>query len=139
MQVGQIIRWRNFRFPQFGGQEKPRWFICVGHTNKIIPPVLFYLHSTTRTEKAEPRFSFSKDTYSCFTHDCYLYFNEKPYPCSGEELRSNRSIGAFGNLDNDDMKKIYEGIRVSRVYSLVEKRDVHSSLNLMGITGLKRP
>src|SRR4030042_2343658 len=111
MQVGQVILGRNFRSPQFGGPEKPRWFICIGHTSRITPPILFYLHSTTRKSRIGPKLFLSKMKYSFFKFDCYFYFNEKSYTCSGEELRNNHNISNVGNLEIDHIVKIYEGIR----------------------------
>ena len=89
MQVGTVVRWRHFSDPQYGGVEKPRWFLCLGNTGKIIKPTLCYLHSTTTTKRTNiPCFSFSTSKYPFFRENCFLYYNERPYCCAEKELIS---------------------------------------------------
>jgi hypothetical protein len=139
VQVGAVILWHNFPNPQYGGQPKPRLFICLGFTGLHIQPRLFYLHTTTRTRRSSSHFFIPCSKYPCFNHDCYLYFNEAPYPRPESELTTNPDIKMVGKLDNSDTKTIYDGIRQSTRYSRIEKLDIRNSLNLAGITGLRSP
>jgi len=139
VEVGAVILWHNFPNPQFGGKPKPRLFLSLGFTGPGVQPRLCYLHTTTRTRRNQVHFFISCTKYGFFDHDCYLYFNEPPYPRQENEINSHRDICAVGKIDKLDMKAIYEGIRQSRVYSLMQKMDIRYSLNLAGITGLRSP
>jgi hypothetical protein len=142
MRIGSLVKWTHFPEPQFGGDKKPRWFICLGQTDFSIDPKNFYFHSTTRQENGQGRkFCFLKHNYPKFTYDCFLYYNEPPY--SRSEYFISQHVGNIEELcsiSNEDIKIIYEGIRrYSISYSRKILLDIHNSLNLIGITGLHKP
>ena len=140
MQPGTIIRWIDFPDPQYGGEKKPRWFVCLGNTGALSDPFCIYLHSTSAqdySDKKRSRFLMKK--YSCFTSDCYLYYREKPYCYNESLLIKNPSVLTIGWIDKKDLATIYEGIRTSGSYSKIELFDIHSSLNISGITGIRMP
>jgi len=139
MQPGTVIKWCNLSAPHYGGKLKPRWLVCLGCTDFVSNPLLYYFHSTTTTDRTkEPRLELLRTNYPFFDEDCFLYFNEKPYFCAKPDLDSI-DIVKKGKVDPGCLKKIYEGIRSSRLYSRMQLLDIHSSLNTAGIIGLKKP
>jgi hypothetical protein len=142
MQVGTVIQWSNFPYPQYGGPKKSRFFVCLGSTNRLNPPVLIYFHSTTTKKRNKNHFFFPCDRYPFFRKDCYLCYNERPYTYGENELKQlikKHDISTEGQIMNNDLRKIYEGIRNSNTYSKREILDIRSSLNFFGIIGLKSP
>jgi hypothetical protein len=139
MQPGTVIRWDNLTAPHFGGKLKPRWLVCLGCTDFFSDPLLYYFHSTTTKDRAgEPRLELPRTRYPYFGEDCFIYFNEKPYCCEKTNLNS-ADIVKKGKLDPEVLRRLYEGIRSSRHYSKMQLIDIHSSLNMAGLTGIKKP
>lgn len=140
MKVGTIFKWNNFPYPQFGSRKKLRWFIYLGDSGPFFEPVRSYLHTTTTTlMPSEPCFFFDAKKCDFFEQDCRLYYNEKPYTFNKSELQNNRDVEIVDRLSEGIMKILYEGIRKSNKYTKMEKLDIHTSFNMDGITGLKKP
>lgn len=138
MQAGAVIKWNNFPFPPKGGIQKPRWFLCMGENDFSSVPKLCYLVTTTcNSGITQPKFFFSKTVYPFFSRDCYLYFNEPLLSIEESTIINNKDINYRGKINDQDLKQIYRGILASPFYSKILKRDIHSSLNRQGITGLK--
>ena len=64
--------------------------------------------------------------------------NEPAYSIGESELKVP-DVRIKGNLDEGDLRLIYDGILKSKYYSKKQLMDIHSSLNSIGITGLKKP
>jgi len=88
LKPGTVFWWKNFPFPKFGGEIKPRWFICLGDTGSLCIPVsLHFCTTTTAIEDFKPGgkrgshrvFRFEKKRYPYFSEDCILDFYEEPY------------------------------------------------------------
>jgi hypothetical protein len=142
MKAGTLIRWQNFHDPQFGGKIKPRWLICLGNTNLSVSPKHHYLHSTTCEENRDgKRIFFQRNKYPKFSSDCYLYFDEPPYFLSELTIaKLHKDINELCPISNEDLIIIYNGIlNYSHHYSSMYLMDIHDSLNMIGITGLKKP
>lgn len=90
MRVGDVIRWSNFPDPRYQQPiGKARWFICLGKSSSITPPVFFYIHTTTtQIQKFQPvgprenhphlvfnagEFGFEETCIIDFTEDFYSY------------------------------------------------------------------
>lgn len=148
MKPGTVFKWNNFPYPKFGGKIKARWFIYLGDTGLLSSPIIAHLCTTTTTledfkpmgKRATHRFFlFTKVKYPFFDQDCILDYDEEPYPEEKNSLLTNTSIEMKGELDNACLKTIYYGIWKSSYYPPKIVLDIHSSLNQIGIAGLKKP
>ncbi len=83
-------------------------------------------------------FRFERKRFPFFTEDCLLDFDERPFPLSVTALEC-KEIEIKGELDNQTLKLIYEGILRSQFYSPRMLLDIHASLNRIGVTGLRKP
>jgi len=143
MQAGKVIRWDNFRDRQYGGDVKPRWFVCLGNTglSSEYPDKRYYFHSTTTTPRIGIKhILFKPSKYKFFTEPSYLYFNEGNYLFSTQDLNT-KSVLIKGCIDHEDLKTVYLGIlqEPKRRYSGIELLDIHANLNSLGLCGLKKP
>ncbi len=82
---------------------------------------------------------FERKRHPCFDADCILDFDEPPFPEPRESLEANKDIEIKGELDKETMRLIYWGILKSPYYSPKIVLDIHTSLNQIGITGLRKP
>jgi hypothetical protein len=148
LKPGTIFKWNDFPYPKIGSKIKPRWFICLGDTGLLSCPIFIHICTTTTsindfkpggTREKHRVFSFDKKRYPCFDEDCILDFDERPYSLPEGTLESNSDIEIKGELDKQTMKLIYEGIFKSQFYSPKILLDIHTSLNKIGITGLRKP
>lgn len=148
MKPGTVFWWNNFPFPKFGDKIKPRWFICLGDTGLLSSPIFLHICTTTTSthdfktggkRESHRFFSFEKKKFPCFSEDCILDFDEEPYFEQQGALESNKDIEIRGELDKQTLKLIYEGILRSQFYSPKILLDIHTSLNRIGITGLRKP
>lgn len=138
MRPGTVIRRDNLPFPQYGGKLKPRWLICLGCTDYFSDPILHFFHSTTTQHWSGPCLRLPQAKYQFFIEDCFVYFNERPYSYTKSELNIP-AVSIMGNINEADLKTIYDGILHSRSYSKKELLDIHRSLNEIGIIKLKKP
>jgi len=120
----------------------------LGDTGLLSTPIIVYFCTTTTSEddfkpggrRENHRFlKFEKKKYPCFDEDCLLDFDEPPFTEPGKSLESHKDIEIKGELDKYTLKSIYEGVLRSQFYSPRVLLDIHSSLNQIGITGLRRP
>lgn len=148
MKPGTVFKWNNFPYPRIGDQIKARWFVCLGNTGLLSDPIIVHLCTTTTSlndfksggKRSSHRFLlFEKIRYPCFEEDCILDFDEPSFSESLKSLETNKDIEIKGELDNQTLKSIYNGISVSKYYSPQILLDIHTSLNQIGITGLKKP
>jgi hypothetical protein len=146
MKPGDVFKWVNFPYPKYGEEIKSRWFIYLGQTNPFLDPIISHICTTTTSkedfEKGGRRRShkclrFEKGKFP-FDQICLLDFDEIPYSFPKRELEENTNIEIKGKLDEKTIRTIYEGIYFSRLYSPKVKRDLRESLNLIGITGLRK-
>lgn len=148
MKPGTIFKWNNFPYPKIGGPIKSRWFVYLGNTGILSSPIIVHFCTTTTSirdfksggKRSSHRFLlFEKTRYPCFEEDCILDFDEAPFSEALKALESNKDIEIKGELDNQTLKLIYNGIQTSKYYSFQILLDIHGSLNQIGITGLKKP
>lgn len=147
MKPGDVFLWKDFPYPNKGGDIKPRWFIYLGNAGIFETPIFAYICTTTTQiddfQKGGKRekhrhFLFRKGDYP-FEEQCILDYDELPYiNIKKEEIEGTSAIEVRGTLDARTMRVIYEGIYSSRLYSPRVKRDIRDSLNMIGITGLKK-
>jgi len=144
---GDVFLWKDFPFPQKGGEFKRRWFIYLGDSGIFSKPIFAFICTTTTQledfkkggRRAGHRNCVFKKGQFPFEEECLLDFDELPYiDFTKEDLEKNPDIEVRGRLDASKMREIYEGIYFSRVYSPKIKRDIRESLNLIGITGLRK-
>lgn len=147
MKPGAIFKWKNFPYPKYGGEIKTRWLIFLGDSGQLLSPILVHICTTTTSisdfEKDGKRrshrfFRFDRKRYP-FEQDCFLDYDEAPYTIDLKSLESNQDIEIVGELSPQDLKAIYSGILSSKFYSKKILLDIHSSLNLIGLTGLRKP
>jgi hypothetical protein len=110
-----------------------------GNDTFSINKLCYLITTTCNTSVGAPHFFFSKKTYPFFARDCYLYFNEPVLSMNPDTVKKDGNVVLVGKIANDDLKKIYQGVLTSTVYSKMVKKDIHSSLNRLGIVGLRRP
>ena len=148
MKPGTVFKWKEFLYPKYGGELKARWFIYLGDTGPFLTPIIAYICTTTTSlddfktggDRANHRHLLIKKTkYPFFDEDCILDYDEEPYFSEKKVLESNPKIEVKGELDRVCIKDIYYGIWKSPFYSPKVILDIHSSLNQIGITGLKKP
>ena len=148
MKPGTVFKWNNFPYPRIGDEIKSRWFVCLGNTGLLSTPIIVHFCTTTTSirdfksggKRSSHRFLlFEKTRYPCFEENCILDFDEPPFSEPLGTLESNKDIEIKGELDNQTLKFIYNGIQMSNHYSPKILLDIHTSLNQIGITGLKRP
>jgi hypothetical protein len=148
LKAGTVFRWENFPYPKYAGEIKARWFIYLGDTGLLLTPIIAYICTTTTSlddfkpggRRASHRhLLFKKIKYPFFEEDCILDYDEEPYPAERESLERNPNIEIKGELDQECLRTIYYGIWKSSYYSPKIVLDIHSSLNQVGITGLRKP
>lgn len=147
MKPGTVFKWNNFPFPKFGDRGKPRWFIYLGDTGKTLAPIIAYIQTTTTQinsyqtggPKVDHEYLLLRAVNTPFEKDCIIDFSIYPYTCDKNLLVNNRDIEMKGDLHEDQIRSIYNKIRKSSFYSRKIILDIHDSLNLIGITGLKKP
>ena len=148
MKPGTVFRWKNFPYPRIGDEIKARWFICLGNTGILLTPIIIHFcTTTTSTDDFKPGgnrashhyLKFEKKNYPCFDEDCVLDFDELPFTESQDSLEANKDIEIRGELNKEAMKLIYGKVLKSPYYSPKIKLDIHTSLNQIGIAGLRKP
>lgn len=147
MKPGDVFWWKEFPFRRKGGETKPRWFIYLGDSGIFSQPVFAFICTTTTqiddfkrggNRENHQRYFFKKGEFP-FEAECILDFDEPPFAdITKEDLEKNPNIEIRGTLSPRVMREIYEGIYNCRLYSPRVKRDVRESLNLVGITSLKK-
>jgi len=149
LKPGTIFKWKDFPYPQFGGEIKTRWFICLGDSGPLTSPIIAHICTTTTSisdfEKGGKKFPhrffrFDKTKYP-FEQNCFLVldYDEPPYSEDLKSLEANQNIEIKGDLSPQDLRAIYNGILSSSFYSRKILSDIHASLNRIGITGLRKP
>ena len=146
--VGDVIRWNDYPYPN-DGPEKARWFIYLGRTSIATTPTFAYLcTTTTKREKFNPggprsghaHKIFDVRQFPIFDEDCILDYDEDLHVVSMEDLtRHEYHIEVKGRLDEETLRNIYKQYFRSVVVSKIQMIDIHSSFNLDGIEGLKKP
>jgi len=147
MKAGTVIKWNNFPHPRFGKEIKTRWFICLGNSGILTEPVFIYLCTTTTNlddfkqggKKERHTTCQFKANITPFEEDCVLDIDEGPYPIPKSQITDSIDIEIKGELDEQNMRMIYNHVVRSSRFSKKEKLDIHRSLNDAGITGLKMP
>ena len=118
MKVGDVIRWNNFPDPRYSQPPgKARWFICLGKSSSITPPVMVYIHTTTTQiqnfqpggpREKHPHLLFNTDEFG-FEETCVLDFLEDFYSYPESDINRNASnIEIKGTLDNKMLIIIYK-------------------------------
>lgn len=148
LKVGDVIRWHDFPYPK-AGIIKPRWFIYLGRSSTLTPPVFLYFCTTTtqlqhfivggdRSNHACRRFDVRQ--FSIFEEDCILDYDEEIYALLEDKfIKCKTNIEIKGTLDKDTIRNIYKQYLKSDVCSRMLLIDLHESFNRDGITELKRP
>ena len=148
LKVGDVIRWHDFPYPK-AGNIKPRWFIYLGRSSTLTPPVFVYFCTTTtqlqhfniggdRSNHAVRRFDVRQ--FSVFEEDCILDYDEDIYNLQEDKLlKCEANITIKDRLDKETMRSIYNNYLKSDVCSRMQLLDLHESFNRDDITGLKRP
>ena len=123
--VGTVLKWNNFPDPKKGIEIKPRWFVYLGISSVFSIPIFAYISTTTTKIKdfesggkrqTHNKIYFSKDN-SPFEEDCVLDFDEGYYSIEKEKLEMNSDIEIRGEIDIITLKRIYNGILKSEMYS----------------------
>jgi hypothetical protein len=149
IELGTVFRWNNFPFPKYGGEEKARWFICIGFSGIFAQVAVAYLCTTTThlqqfgpagKRKNHDHFKFSKDQFPIFEQDCVVDFDAPIYDVEIAKIDNDiANIEIKGKLAQDTMRMVYKRFLRSPFLSPVTLRDIYDSFNKAGITGLLRP
>src|SRR5690606_5144995 len=146
LKVGTIFKWKNFPNPK-SGEPKTRWFIYLGKTSALFPPEK-YIISTTTTQISHFEIGGLREKHdyikydqqsSPFNKECILDLDEIPYSDLLSILINNDDIEVMGELNTNKKLHLYNRILKSEKFSKILKKDIHTSLNNDGITGLKNP
>jgi len=146
MNAGTVIKWNKFKDREYGGELKPRWFVCVGHTGLLASHELCYLFTTTtqleQFEAGGPRehHTFCKfdPNKTPFEYECIMDFDEGLYPYPPAKLENNPDIEIKGILDEQNMRMVYNRAVRSPLLSPTEKLDIYDSFIKAGID-VKKP
>jgi hypothetical protein len=148
IEVGTVFRWNNFPNPKYGKETKARWFIYIGSSGRFAQIAVLYLcTTTTQLEKFQAFgnrqghscFTFETNQFKMFDEDCVIDFDEKPYRVTPSKLTAHqKDISIKGKIDEQKLRMIYNRLLRSMPLSPKELNDIHDSLNMAGITGLKR-
>jgi len=142
------IGWNVFPDQRAGG-IKPRWFIYLGQSSIIIPPIFLYFCTTTtqlqhfnsggdRSHHTIKRFDVRQ--FHMFEENCILDYDEDIYDLLEDKfIKCKANIDIKGSLDSDTMRNIYKQYLKSGNCSPMILNDLHDSFNRDDITGLKRP
>lgn len=149
LEVGTVFRWDNFPSPKFGGESKPRWFICLGFSGIFAQVAIVYLSTTTTqlqhfgtsgTRRGHSYFIFETNQHPIFEEDCVIDFDERPYPVDEAKIKlCQNDIIIKGQLKEDTTRMIYKRFLRSSSLSNIELLDIYNSYNKAGIFGLKKP
>jgi hypothetical protein len=143
VQIGDVIRWNEYPYPQYNNIIKPRWFIYIGCTDIFSIPLQYYFVTTTTrpTRIITPKdvCSLLTNKFSFFTSNCYIDFDERPITIIKSLVEKNLDIEKVGELDEKTLKEIYNGIRKSSKYSFQAILDIYNSFDRAGITDLEKP
>ncbi len=143
MQIGDVIRWNKYPYPQYNNIIKPRWFVYIGCTDIFNIPLQYYFVTTTtrQTRIISPKdgCSLLTNKFPFFTFNCYIDFEERPHTRIKSEVEKNPDIEIVGKLDEKTLKEIYNGIRKSSKYSPKIRLDIYNSFDRDGITDLEKP
>lgn len=147
MKPGTVFRWENFPYPKFGSEIKSRWFICLGDSGPFSSPILAHLcTSTTKIQdfqsggkRASHRHLLLQPTNTPFEVECLIDFDEGLHSYPKKDLTGNSEIQIKGELDTKILVCIFNKLVLSRFISFQVLMDIHTSLNNIGITGLKKP
>ncbi len=147
MRVGTVFIWNDFPDRRLGGELKPRWFVYLGDTGKLQYPIIAYIQTTTtQISDFEPGGNRCKHIHQMFKAektpfeiDCVIDFSIPFFEYQKEDLEKNPQIEIKGELNAEILKVLYSKMRKSAQYSKMVLLDIHSSYNLVGITGLKKP
>ena len=145
MQVGEIFNWKDFPY-QYNGDIKSRYFIYMGKTHFSVEPAVAYLYTTTGRlgyyqegrERSGNSYLLFKSGEYCFKNDCILDFDIGLHEVGLSVIEANSDIEILDRLEEKKIAEIYNHIRESGI-AKITKIDIHSSLNLGGITGLRKP
>ena len=143
MQIGDVIRWNKYPYPQYNNIKKPRWFVYIGCTDIFSIPLQYYFVTTTRQKTriitSEDGCSLFANKFPFFTSNCYIDFEERPHTIIKSKVEKNPDIEIVGKLDEKTLKEIYNGIRNSSKYSPIIRLDIYKSFDRDGITDLEKP
>jgi len=88
LKPGTVFKWKNFPYPRIGDKIKPRWFICLGDTGKLLTPILAHFCATTTSiedfrpggnRESHHYLKLERKNHLCFDADCILDFDEPPF------------------------------------------------------------
>jgi len=149
IKIGTVFRWNNFPDARYGEKNKARWFMCVGFSGAFVQISVAYLCTTTTqlekfkgtgSRRNHDHFIFKTNQFPTFDEDCAIDFDEKPYLIELRKLNAHlKDIEEKGVLDENTLRMIYKRFLRSKHISFKELSDIHNSLNVAGITGLKKP
>jgi len=149
LKVGAVLRWDNFPLQKFGGTNKARWFICLGFSGVFAQVAFVYLGTTTTQlqyfrghgqRSTHSHFIFETKQFPVFDQDCATDYDERPYAVNKTKIElHSKDISIRGELKEEIMRMIYNRFLRSRPLPRVELLDIHTSYNIAGITGLKKP
>jgi len=147
LRVGTVFKWNDFPDIRYGGKLKPRWFVYLGETTKIQPPIIAYIQTTT-AQKSDFNPGGNRNTHihyefksekTPFEVDCIIDFSIPSLDYEKEKLENNPQIEIKGELDTEILKILYNKMYKSPQYSKMKLLDIHNSYNMVGIAGLKKP
>ena len=148
MRAGTVIRWDHFPNPRLDNEIKARWFVVyLGKTSSFESPVFFHFSATTTQaddfkiggKRAGHQFCLLKATDTPFEQDCIIDLYEAPWPLTEDQLTGNPDIEFKGEISAECLKKIYDLLLKSSVFSKKIILHIHRALNDVAITGLKKP
>jgi hypothetical protein len=149
MRVGTVFRWRDYRY-QRDEEIKDRWFIYLGTTDRFSSPIyVCIVTATTQLRHYRPggvranhkALHFKAGEYG-FTNDCLVDPNLIEFDLQlplFEKCIADRQIEPVSVLPDERLRRLYELILAAPHLFPRIQRDIHTNLNQIGITGLKKP
>lgn len=145
-QIGSLFKWENFPHPD-DAKIKDRYFIYLGNTSRLTPPVMVYLcTTTTQLQYYEKDGIRSRNKYLRINageyglpKDCVLDITK--WTSDFAELDIVKSEACIQilceRLDGAFLRKVWDLIRADRSIAMIIKQDIAASLRRIEVGGIR--
>lgn len=148
MKIGTVFKWKNYP-EQKDGVIKDRWFVYLGTSSTLSPPLNVFIFTTTSQINLYEPWNIRKNNKNIinfkagecgFDVDCILdvFFFQNNWTL-GEFEKYKNDFDIKGKISNDRLKNIYGKVLNEESIQTIIKTDIRRNLNEIGIFGLKRP
>ena len=140
---------KPFSSREFDMDAHSRWLLYLGKSSSFDCKVVVYVFSaTTRLEhfleggdKATSQHRKYKKGQFGFTDDCVICFDDIIDYLTEKDLEKYEPVykSSIKDIDENELKDIYNSIVKSPKIKFIEKLDIHNNLNNIGVKNLSKP